>query len=722
MLNLLRRSVLKGAAAAAALTIGLTALPHAASAETELRVVPHSGLKILDPIWTTAYITRNHGYMIYDTLFAMDPDGNVQPQMVDSVSRSDDGKTVTITLRDGLKWHDGAAVTATDTVASINRWASKDAMGQKMMTFVDSLEATDDKTMVFTLNAPTGLIELALAKPSSNVPFMMPARIAATPGDEQIAEYIGSGPFSFNNEEWEPGVKVVYEKFDDYVPRSEATNGFAGAKIAKVDRVIWTPNRDIQQAINALNAGEVDIIESTPPDLLPLVAEGGQAYTQSPNPAGLQYTFRFNVLHPPFDNPKIRQALLYAFNQEDFMQATIGDPNYYKACKAMFICGTPLETDAGFEDKLESNFKKARELLKEGGYDGTPVLLDFGAARDIRHRESGDLTRILTPGYAPYEQENPDWHEQGPWTDIYALAATLYYAVCGKRPASGGQRAAAVFGGRDDPYVPLSDLQPEGYSPRFLQAIDQALAFDPSARPSNTTAWNDLFVDPEPEPAVTTAPQTQKSRSRTPLFAGLGLLVILAAGGFWWQQQSTAPTAKPVASSTPATEAVTQETSTPGETESATPAPPPEPVKVDQTPMAKTLVVSALLLSKTACWHEAREQKISGLIESIRNLPETADRTQFLVDQQNKLDESREGFASNSQKYAAAVAELGAVDEETRSAAVSAVLESEEYQRDPVYQTLGQVLLDHTETAGVGLDAIREDLKQLSRNGLMEQG
>ena len=354
--------------------------------------------------------------------------------------------------------------------------------------------------------------------------------------------------------------------------------------------------------------------------------------------------------------------------------------------------------------------------------DGTPVLLDFGAARDIRHRESGDLTRILTPGYAPYEQENPDWHEQGPWTDIYALAATLYYAVCGKRPASGGQRAAAVFGGRDDPYVPLSDLQPDGYSPRFLQAIDQALAFDPNARPSNTTAWNDLFVDPEPEPAVSAPPQTETGRSRAPLFAGLGLLVILAAGGVWWQQQSTAPATTPVATSTPATEPAPQETNAPSETESTSTAPPPEPVKVDQTPMAKTLVVSALLLSKTACWHEAREQKISGLIESIRNLPETADRTQFLVDQQNKLDESRAGFASNSQKYAAAVAELGAVDEETRSTAVSQVLESEEYQRDPVYQTLGQVLLEHTDTAGVGLEVIREDLKQLSRNGLMEQG
>ena len=370
-----RRSALMGAATAFAMGLGLVAAPMQAQAETVLRVVPHSGLKILDPIWTTAYISRNHGYMIYDTLFALDTKGNVQPQMVDTVTRSEDGLTVTMTLRDGLKWHDGADVTAEDTVASIKRWGGKDAMGQKMMSFVDDLSAADAKTMVFKLNTPTGLVELALAKPSSNVPFMMPARIAATPGDEQISEYIGSGPFMFNGDEWEPGVRVVYDKFDDYVPRSEPTDGFAGAKIAKVDQVIWTPNRDIQQAINALNAGEVDIIESTPPDLLPLVEEGGQGYTQSPNLQGLQYTFRFNVLHPPFDNPKVRQALLYAFNQEDFLEATIGDPNYFQTCKAMFVCGLPFETDAHMDGLLESNFAKARELLKEAGYDGTPVVL-----------------------------------------------------------------------------------------------------------------------------------------------------------------------------------------------------------------------------------------------------------------------------------------------------------------------------------------------------------
>ena len=375
MLHHFRRGALTGVAAAATLVASLAVTAPAALAETVLRVVPHSGLKILDPIWTTAYISRNHGYMIYDTLFALDPEGNIQPQMVDSVSRSDDGKTLTMTLRDGLKFHDGADVTAEDVVASINRWASKDAMGQKMMAFVDSLEATDAKTVTFNLNTATGLVELALAKPSSNVPFIMPARIAATPGSEQITEYVGSGPYMFNNDEWEPGTKVVYEKFDDYVPRSEAPNGLAGGKEAKVDRVEWTPIRDMQQAVNALIAGEIDIIESVPPDLLPILEEAGQTYTQIPNEAGLQYTFRYNVLHPPFDDPKIRQALLYAFNQEDFLQAAIGDPNYYQTCKAMFVCGLPFETTAHMDGLLESNFAKARELLEEAGYDGTPVVL-----------------------------------------------------------------------------------------------------------------------------------------------------------------------------------------------------------------------------------------------------------------------------------------------------------------------------------------------------------
>jgi peptide/nickel transport system substrate-binding protein len=360
------------AIAATAAAIGLAS---PALAETTLKFVPHSDLKIVDPIWTTAYISRNHGYMIYDTLFAMDASGKIQPQMVGKHEKSADGLTHTLTLRDGLSWHDGAPVTAEDCVASIKRWGAKDAMGQKLLSFVDALEAKDANTIVIKLKSPTGLVELALGKPSSNVPFMMPKRVAETSPNEQIKDFTGSGPFVFAKDEWKPGSMIVYKKFAKYKPRAEPPSGLAGGKVVKVDRVEWLPIRDHQQSVNALLAGEIDVIESPPHDLYPLIKQDKNAKQFNFNPAGNQFTFRFNVLHKPFDNPKIRQAVLYALNQEDFVKAVVGSPDYYKLCKALFVCGMPFETDANMEGLLESNIKKARELLKEAGYDGTPIIL-----------------------------------------------------------------------------------------------------------------------------------------------------------------------------------------------------------------------------------------------------------------------------------------------------------------------------------------------------------
>src|SRR6478735_2298603 len=216
----------------------LLALPWAAaSAETTLKVVMHSDLKIVDPIWTTAYITRNHGYMVYDTLFAMDEKGEIKPQMVDKYDVSADKLAYTFTLRDGLAWHDGAPVTAEDCVASIKRWAAKDSLGQKVMSFVDTIAAGDAKTFTVKLKEQTGLLVFALGKPSSNVPFMMPKRVAETDPNTQISDFTGSGPFVFKKEEWKPGDKAVYVKFDKYKPRSEPASGLAGGKVVKVDRV-----------------------------------------------------------------------------------------------------------------------------------------------------------------------------------------------------------------------------------------------------------------------------------------------------------------------------------------------------------------------------------------------------------------------------------------------------------------------------------------------------
>jgi len=216
-MSCLRRSTI-GTFAATAL-LGLASSAHAG---TTLRAVMHSDLKILDPIWTTAYIVRNHGYMIYDTLFATDANGEIKPQMVGKYDVSPDQLTHTFTLRDGLVWHDGQPVTAEDCVASIKRWAVKDTSGQKLMTFVAAIEAKDEKTFALQLREPTGLVLLALGKPSSNVPFMMPKRVAETDANTQISDFVGSGPFIFKKDEWRPGHVVVYVKFDKYKPSNGA--------------------------------------------------------------------------------------------------------------------------------------------------------------------------------------------------------------------------------------------------------------------------------------------------------------------------------------------------------------------------------------------------------------------------------------------------------------------------------------------------------------------
>ena len=398
----LATAILVTAAAATSSTVPV-------QAETTLRAVMHSDLKILDPIWTTAYIVRNHGYMIYDTLFATDANGQVKPQMVEKHEVSADQLTHTLTLRDGLLWHDGQPVTAEDCVASIKRWGAKDATGQKLMTFVAGFEVKDPKTFVIKLKEPTGLVLLGLGKPSSAVPFMMPKRVAETDPNTQISDFTGSGPFIFKRDEWKPGDKTVYVKNAKYKPRSEPASGLAGGKVVKVDRVEWRAISDHQQAVNALLAGELDYIETPKHDLLPILKKDGNIKLWDYNPLGNQYTFRPNWLHKPFDNEKVRQALWYAFNQKDFLDAVIGDPDYYKTCKAMFVCGTPLASEKGMDGLLASNFKKAQELLKEAGYDGTPIVLMHSTDLDVLTNLAPVAKSLMEKAGFKVDMQSMDW-------------------------------------------------------------------------------------------------------------------------------------------------------------------------------------------------------------------------------------------------------------------------------------------------------------------------
>ncbi len=353
----------------------LLAFTGIARAETVLRVVLHSDLKIIDPIWTTALISTHHGHMVYDTLFAVDEKLEVKPQMVDKWTVSPDKLIWTFTLRDGLEWHDGKPVTAVDCVASIKRWGAKDGMGQKLMSETASLTTPDAKTIKLVLKEPYGLVLESLGKSSSNVAFMMPKRVAETDPNTQITDATGSGPFIFKKDEWKPGEKAVYVRNPRYKPRNEPPSGLAGGKIAKVDRVEWITIPDQQTQVNALLSGEVDLIEIVPPDLLPLLQRDKNIKIFVTNLAGRQYAMRFNVLYKPFDNAKVRQAVLYALDQKPFLEANVGNPEYYKECRSLFPCGSPLESTKGWDDKVRGNVAKAKELLKEAGYDGTPIVM-----------------------------------------------------------------------------------------------------------------------------------------------------------------------------------------------------------------------------------------------------------------------------------------------------------------------------------------------------------
>jgi peptide/nickel transport system substrate-binding protein len=368
-----KRPAIAAALSVAALSVTLTS--QAIAAGKTITAVMHSDLRIIDPLFTTAYITRDHGYMVYDTLLATDSSFKVQPQMADW-KVSDDKLTYTFTLRDGLKWHDGAPVTAEDCVASLKRWGKADNMGQKLMDFTASIEPIDAKSFALKLKEPYGLVLESIGKPSSYTPFMLPKRMAETPAGQQMKEQIGSGPFKFVTAEFQPGVKAVYEKNPDYVPRKEPASWTAGGKVVKVDRVEWITMPDAQTAVNALQSGDIDFMENPSFDLMPLLTANKDIKVEILNKLGFQTLGRMNFLHPPFDNVKVRRAALLAINQKPVLDALVGNPEYYKLCGAFFVCGTPLATEVGGETLIKgSGLAEAKKALAESGYDGTPIVI-----------------------------------------------------------------------------------------------------------------------------------------------------------------------------------------------------------------------------------------------------------------------------------------------------------------------------------------------------------
>jgi peptide/nickel transport system substrate-binding protein len=406
-MSLSRRSFLAGTAAATTAVALRAPNVHAQKRGGTLRFVPHADLKIVDPIWTTAYITRNHGYMIFDTLFALDADLKLRPQMVDKFTVSRDALKYSFTLRDGLKFHDGQPVTAEDCVASLKRWGARDAVGRLMMASLSKMVPVDRKTFTIDLEQPFGLVLDALGKPSASPSFIMPARVAATDPNEQIKEVIGSGPFKFAKDDWQPGNRVVYLRNADYVPRNETPSGAAGAKRPLVDRVEWRYIPDAATAGAALEAGEVDYWENVPLDFAPRLEKNTDLRVFVTDPRGSQGILRPNHLQPPFNNKAARQALLYAVDQQKYLQAVIGQSRYFRTCPSVFMCGgLPYETAVSAP---KPDLERAKRLLKESGYDGRPIVVMDPTDSPYAHGPALMTAEMLRSLGANVDLQGMDW-------------------------------------------------------------------------------------------------------------------------------------------------------------------------------------------------------------------------------------------------------------------------------------------------------------------------
>jgi peptide/nickel transport system substrate-binding protein len=352
-------------------------ITQARAEEKTLRAVMNIELQILDPQVSTATVTRALGYMVYDTLIAMDSAGVYHPQMLEGWTASDDHLTWTFTLRPGLTFHDGAPVTAEDCVASLRRWARMDAFGKRLMDAAQDLTVVDTKTFVLRLKRPFAFVIEALGKPNAFVPFILPARIVASATARPITEAIGSGPFTFDKAAWVPGDKAVFHKFTAYQPRPEKPDGFAGGKVAYFDRVEFLRMPDPATRIAALQTGSVDYLEVLPFDFVDLMRHDPHITVMAPPPAAqIMGGLSVNNILPPFNDVRIRKALQIALDQSEIMAGTgLPEDMYLPFCQDVFLCGGPYATDVGTEALRHPGPEKARQLLKEAGYNGERIVL-----------------------------------------------------------------------------------------------------------------------------------------------------------------------------------------------------------------------------------------------------------------------------------------------------------------------------------------------------------
>lgn len=472
-----RRTFLQGTAAAALL--GPAAIrPAAAQSPDLLKFVPQANLSALDPIWTTATVTNNHSYYVFDTLFGQDENLKPQPQMAEGHEVSPDGLTWRIRLREGLTFHDGTPVTGADCAASLRRFTQRDPYGQLLGRAVAEWNAPDARTVEIKLKRPFPMMLDCLAKPDQ-MPVIMPERLAKTDANTQVTEMTGSGPYRFVASGYVSGSRVVYEKFEGYKPRAEPASRNSGGKVAHFKRIEWHILPDPATAAAALMQGEVDWWERPLADLQPMLAGNPQIKQEVIDKAGRGAIMRLNHLQAPFNNPKVRAAVRMAVKQEDYMRATQGDDtSLWQTCRSLWWRGTPY-FDGEEEDLMPQSLDKARAALKESGYNGEKVVIisptdfpDIGPLGDVTFellKQLGMNVEMAASDWGTVVQRrgNRESVEKGGWSIFHTTGSAITWSNPALSSLVRGQGEKGWFGW-------WTNAKAEELAEQWLYAPDEA--------------------------------------------------------------------------------------------------------------------------------------------------------------------------------------------------------------------------------------------------------
>ncbi|MBA2174826.1 hypothetical protein H0266_07970 [Halobacillus locisalis] len=329
----------------------------------------------LDWMYTGESAARKIGWHIFEGLFALNQDYEAKPLLADSYEVSEDGKTYTIDLREGLTFHNGEEVTSKDAVASLERWLKVSSIGEITNQHVESLEVVDELQFKIHLNKAYTSLLSDLSAPK-HAAVIIPASIAEEAGEQPLSrdELIGTGPFEFDS--WKRGNEVVIKKFENYASREGEMSGLTGGKKAYFDSVHFKVVKDPQVILNGMKTGLYDYGSDIPLDLYEVVEAAPDLVAETSNNG---YTIlTTDKSEAPFDDNKVRQALNAALNKEEIAKATYGNEDFYGLDGALFTPNqTALYSDQNIEGFSGYDPEKAKELLEESSYDGKPIKIMF---------------------------------------------------------------------------------------------------------------------------------------------------------------------------------------------------------------------------------------------------------------------------------------------------------------------------------------------------------